>query len=118
MSTINIAFDISPLKDGNSVRGVGYYTQMLSQALKQVAPKKSDFKNYQFDLITDKNQLTQKKYDLIHYPYFNPFQITLPGNTDIPLIVTALKDHLIGFSKKEISNMSILLLLLLIIPNS
>ena len=88
MSTINIAFNISPLKDGNSVRGVGYYTQMLSQALKQVAPKKPDFKNYQFDLITDKTQLTQKKYDLIHYPYFNPFQITLPGKTDIPLIVT------------------------------
>lgn len=84
----NIAFDISPLHDGNSVRGVGHYTEKLSQTFNQVISQNIQFKNYHIDLIKNSTELQKKKYDLIHYPYFHPYQQTLPPQTKIPTVVT------------------------------
>ena len=84
---IKIAIDISPTQDGNAVRGVGYYTSNLVSALQQEIKTNPIYKNYQINLIKDW-KLEIGNYDLIHYPYFDPFKLTLPKKTGIPTIVT------------------------------
>ena len=81
MKKYKIAVDVSPLSDGNSLRGVGYYTKNLLSAFKKI-------KHPEFDIqfITNKSNLTG--YDLVHYPFFDPFKPTLPSRKDIPTIVT------------------------------
>jgi glycosyltransferase involved in cell wall biosynthesis len=83
-----IAIDISPLHDGNSVRGVGYYTKNLVESLQKVTKTNPDFKNFQIDLVTNRSQLSSNKYDLIHYPYFDPFFLTLPFIHHQPFIIS------------------------------
>jgi glycosyltransferase involved in cell wall biosynthesis len=103
MKKFKIAIDISPLNDGNSTRGIGYYTQNLITALQKEVKINPDFKHYQIDLIKD-SSVKVENYNLVHYPYFDPFKITLPKNK-IPYIVTchdliplAFKDHFpVGF---------------------
>lgn len=86
MKKFKVAIDVSPLNDGNSVRGVGYYTRNLVSALQQEVKTNSDFKHYQIDLISN-SSLDINNYSLVHYPYFDPFKLTLP-KTKIPYIVT------------------------------
>jgi len=86
MKTIKIAIDISPTQDGNALRGVGYYTSNLVSALQKEIKTNPLYKNYQIDLI--KSASDGKNYDLVHYPYFDPFKLTLPKKTEIPTIVT------------------------------
>jgi len=81
-----IAIDVSPLHDGNSVRGVGHYTQNLVNALQKEIKTNPDYKNYHLDLIED-SKLKIEDYDLVHYPFFDPFKLTLP-KINIPTIVT------------------------------
>ena len=85
---IKIAIDISPTIDGNSVRGVGYYTQNLVAALQKEISTSQNYRNYQIDLIKNIYDLRSTTYDLIHYPYFDPFKLTLPSNKNVPTIVT------------------------------
>jgi glycosyltransferase involved in cell wall biosynthesis len=85
---IKIAIDISPTQDGNAIRGVGYYTSNLITALQTEIKNNPNYKNYQIDLITNIDDLRSKVYDLIHYPYFDPFKLTLPKKTKIPTVVT------------------------------
>jgi len=81
-----IAIDVSPLNDGNSIRGVGYYTSHLVSALQDVCQKYPEFAHYQIVLLTDKP--TETDYSLIHYPFFDPFKLTLPFNRQTPRIIT------------------------------
>jgi len=83
-----IAINISPTKDGNALRGVGYYTSNLVSALNKEIKNNHLYKNYQIDLITNNNNLRSKNYDLVHYPYFDPFKLTLPRKNKTPTIVT------------------------------
>jgi len=76
---IKIAIDISPLQDGNAARGVGYYTKNLVNSIQEEVKTNELYKNWQIDLITNKNELINKKYNLVHYPYFDPFFLTLPN---------------------------------------
>jgi len=82
-----IAIDISPTVDGNAVRGVGYYTSNLVKSLQQHTQKHRSYSHLKIDLVTDPAKLKQKSYDLVHYPYFDPFKLTLP-KTSKPYIVT------------------------------
>jgi len=84
---IKIAIDISPTVDGNSVRGVGYYTNQLVKSLQQEVKTNPDYKKWSIDLISD-SKLDIRNYDLIHYPYFDPFKLTLPKKTKTPTVVT------------------------------
>ncbi len=84
----HIAIDVSPLSDGNSVRGVGEYTNNLTQYLQSEIKTNPKYKNYKIDLITDPKNYSRDSYDLIHYPYFDPFKLTLPSKHIIPFIVT------------------------------
>lgn len=86
MKKFKVAIDVSPLNDGNSIRGVGYYTKNLVSALQKEIKYNPDYKHYQIDLITDSKALINS-YNLIHYPYFDPFKLTLP-NPKKPYIVT------------------------------
>lgn len=87
MNKFKIAIDVSPLSDGNSVRGVGFYTKNLVEALQNEIKTNSDYYDFQIDLITEKSILRSTIYDLIHYPYFDPFFLTLPLSKT-PFIVT------------------------------
>ncbi len=75
---MKVAFNISPVRNGHRVRGIGSYTQnLLSELQKQ--PK---IKIIPFDdaLPTDA--------DIIHYPYFDLFFQTLPTKSKIKRVVT------------------------------
>lgn len=98
MKKFKIAIDVSPLNDGNSVRGVGYYTRNLVSALQKEIKTNPDFKHYQIDLISDVCNLESGIYNLVHYPYFDPFKLTLPQNK-IPQIVTCHDLIPIAFKK-------------------
>ncbi len=86
MKKFKIAIDVSPLSDGNSVRGVGYYTRNLVSALQHEIKTNPDYQDFQINLVRNW-KLEIGNYDLIHYPYFDPFFLTLPL-TKTPFIVT------------------------------
>ena len=82
---MKIAIDISPLKVGNylqhTVRGVGFYLTNLQKALEEYHPEHS----YQYFVRGDK---IDDDTDVIHYPYFEPFFITLPFQKIKKTVVT------------------------------
>lgn len=82
-----IAIDVSPLNDGNSKRGVGFYTRNLVTALQHEVKSNHQYQNFEIFLIED-SQLKIEDYDLVHYPYFDPFYLTLPPKTNVPQIIT------------------------------
>ena len=83
-----IAINISPIFDGNSIRGVGYYTTNLIDAIQKEIKKNKQYQGWTIKLI--KKNITTKsgKYDLVHYPFFDPFNLTLKIDKYIPTIVT------------------------------
>jgi glycosyltransferase involved in cell wall biosynthesis len=72
-----IAINTSPLSDDNSVRGVGYYTKNLVSSINSELKINKDFNDFQIDFISKKD-ISLSQYDLVHYPYFDPFKLTLP----------------------------------------
>ena len=82
---MKIAFDISPIEDKNSVkhrvRGTGFYTKNLKEALLKYYPQN------QYTFFT-RGEKISKNTDLVHYPYFEPFFLTLPLTSSFPFIVT------------------------------
>ncbi|HUW22045.1 MAG TPA: glycosyltransferase family 1 protein [Candidatus Bathyarchaeia archaeon] len=79
---MNIAVDISPLKSGHRYRGIGKYTQKLVDNLQKV-----DCQN-RFFLISDKDRRLISQADLIHYPFFDLFFLTLPVVKRVKTVVT------------------------------
>ncbi len=81
---MKIAMDISPISkrstSAHKVRGVGSYINLLVENL-----PKYDKKN-KYIFIEDKN--FPRDADLIHYPYFDPFFITLPSKFTTKTVVT------------------------------
>lgn len=78
---MKIAIDVSPLESGHKVRGVGFYLQHLKDALIKYFPEH----NYNF--FTKEEEL-HGKIDIVHYPYFDPFFLTLPLFKKYPTVVT------------------------------
>ena len=72
---MKIAIDMSPLKSGHflqhRVRGTGFYLENLKKSLQEYYPANE----YSFFHRSD---VLNKNIDLIHYPYFEPFFLTLP----------------------------------------
>lgn len=81
---MRIAFDISPLETGHKIRGIGFYTRNLAFELEKLI-KKTDWSFKAVNLNIGKKQST---YDLIHYPYFDLFFISLPLFKPTKLVVT------------------------------
>ncbi|MBU4015962.1 glycosyltransferase family 4 protein [Patescibacteria group bacterium] len=73
MTNLSVAIDISPLKasSGHKVRGVGFYIENLKKALLEHFPQN----RYQF---FTKGDTIEKSTDVVHYPYFEPFFLSLP----------------------------------------
>lgn len=71
---LKIAINTSPLKGAHAVRGVGSYTKNLVDALK----KRNDIK------LVD----LKENPDVVHYPYFDLFFLTLPFNKTYSTVVT------------------------------
>jgi glycosyltransferase involved in cell wall biosynthesis len=78
---MKIAIDISPLQSGHKVRGVGFYLEYLKRSLLEYFPEN----DYVF--FNNSNELG-KDIDLVHYPYFDPFFLTLPLKQKYKTVVT------------------------------
>ena len=82
---MKIAIDISPLTSGHflqhRVRGTGFYLQNLRENL---------LKYYSNDsyLFFKRGDKISKEINVIHFPYFEPFFLTLPFNISSNSIVT------------------------------
>ncbi|MGH2563389.1 MAG: glycosyltransferase family 4 protein [Ginsengibacter sp.] len=82
---MKIAIDTSPLNDQNlishRVRGVGFYVKHLKDALLKYYP------DNEYIFFTRGERLDSST-DLIHYPYFDPFFLTLPFFEKTKRVVT------------------------------
>ncbi len=78
---MNIAIDTTPLTSAHKNRGVGSYTKNLIEALQKYENKHS------YTLFT-RGQKIPDTVDIVHYPYFDPFFLTLPLNKPKPTVVT------------------------------
>jgi glycosyltransferase involved in cell wall biosynthesis len=78
---MKIAIDITPLESGHAGRGTGIYTSSLINALQKYESNNSY-------IFFTRGQKVPGNADLVHYPYFDPFFLTLPLLTNKPFIVT------------------------------
>lgn len=82
---MKIAIDITPLIDESSVahriRGIGFYIKNLKKSLLEFFP------NNKYTSFT-KGQSIPQDTDIVHYPYFEPFFLTLPIRKKYRTIVT------------------------------
>ena len=79
---MRVAIDVSPLKTGHKFRGIGFYTERLVKAI-----KKFDKEN-EYVFIDHRSSVIDHQFDLIHYPYFDLFFLTLPIKKPAPVAVT------------------------------
>ena len=78
---MKVAIDISPLKSAHQFRGVGSYTKRLVEALQLIKVP-----NFSFQLIEEGK--IPDDCDIVHYPYFDLFFLTLPLRKSKPTVVT------------------------------
>lgn len=82
---MTIGIDISPLESGHylqhRVRGTGFYIQNLQKSLQKYYP------DNRYILFNSEEGLSEKT-DLVHYPYFEPFFLTLPFSSKNKKVVT------------------------------
>ncbi len=78
---MRIAIDISPRLNDHKYRGIGIYTKLLIEALQKYEGK------HTVELIDNKS-INVDSVDIIHYPFFDPFFLTLPLHKLLPTIVT------------------------------
>jgi len=71
---MKVFLDITPLTNTNRLRGVGIYTKYLKEYLA---------KSEKVELVDDLNEA-----DIVHYPYFDPFFLTLTLKPEKKVIVT------------------------------
>jgi glycosyltransferase involved in cell wall biosynthesis len=89
---MKIAIDISPLQSGHKIRGVGFYLEYLKRSLLTYYP------NNEYLFFNSKKEL-HGDIDLVHYPYFDPFFLTLPLAKKFKTIVTVHDLTPLKFSK-------------------
>lgn len=71
---MKIAIDITPIKGdlkGHKVRGVGFYLEYLKRSFLEYYPEN------QYVFFAQGEHI-DKQVDLVHYPYFEPFFVSLP----------------------------------------
>lgn len=77
---MKVLIDTSPLTSGHKYRGIGVYTERLVEALKA----REDENEY----IFSRSEKVPKDVDLVHYPWFDLFRLTLPLEKPYPTVVT------------------------------
>lgn len=78
---MKIAIDVTPLKNENKNRGVGIYTQSLIDAM-------TKYQTENTYIFFTQGKVNLNQIDLVHYPYFDPFFLTLPLVKLKPVVVT------------------------------
>lgn len=81
---MNIALDVTPIKTPFSlhgVRGAGAYINLLVDNLRRYDKKNSY-------IFFTRGEKLPKNIDLIHYPYFDPFFLTLPFVNTVKTVIT------------------------------
>lgn len=78
---MKIAIDVSPLSDKNNIRGVGFYLKHLKNALEKYFPDNS----YSY---FERSENIPNSVDVVHFPYFEPFFLTLSFFNKKKTIVT------------------------------
>ncbi len=80
---MNIAVDTTPLISDHKVRGTGFYVHRLTVAFKKYFPE------HTYTFFSKRNEIP-KNADIIHYPYFDPFSLTVPIDNSRKTIITVL----------------------------
>ncbi len=83
---MRIAIDSGPLSTGDSIRGIGFHTKELVNALNRLTNKGCDIE------VVDFKKTNLKKYDIVHYPYFHPHKLTLPFIKPNKKVVVTIHD--------------------------
>lgn len=76
---IKVAINSSPLYNGHKTRGIGTYTRNLIESLEE----RKDVEIQEFSQISEVRNV-----DLIHLPFVDLFQRTLPPKKKLPTVVT------------------------------
>lgn len=80
--SLKIGIDTSPTKNAHSLRGIGFYTKNL------IEPLISETKEKDYVIKEIGSNSDVGNYDLIHYPYFDLFSLSLPINKKTKTVVT------------------------------
>lgn len=83
---MKVAIDTGPLESGHKVRGIGVHTRELVRELKRIKNNK-----FKFDFV-DFEKANLSAYDLIHYQYFSPFNLSLPETKLARKVVVTIHD--------------------------
>jgi glycosyltransferase involved in cell wall biosynthesis len=78
---MKVAIDTGPIKGGDAVRGVGMYTRELLCALKETV---KNIKIYEVDAFST----DLSRYDIVHFPNFKPYFLSLPETKSTKTIIT------------------------------
>jgi len=78
---MHVAISSLPITNTHSDRGTGIYTKELIAAFKNYEPQHS------YTLFTQAKDIPVDA-DIVHYPYFDPFFLTLPWKKTHPTLVT------------------------------
>lgn len=76
---MKIAYNTFPLNSGHQTRGIGSYTRNLLEGISKI-------EELEIQQFSNLNEITDA--DVVHYPYFDLFQQTLPFAKKRPTIVT------------------------------
>ena len=76
---MKVGINIRPLHSGHKLRGIGYYTESLLNALE---------KDEDINIVRFSNLKELKDVDLVHYPWFDLYFHSLPIRKKIPTVVT------------------------------
>lgn len=78
---MKIALNVNSTQGGHSLRGTGVYTKQLLSALRAYEP------NHEYVEFEGSDRVPETA-DVVHYPFFDPFILTLPTHLQLPLVVT------------------------------
>src|SRR3989344_2745905 len=94
---MKIAIDSGPLSGGHAVRGIGKMVSGQIEAMKRLRYKDIKLETFDFQSEDGKKKLENGKYDIVHYPYFFPYSLTLPTQKQGKKTVVTIQDliHLI-----------------------
>ena len=93
MKIKKIAIDTGPLNSGHSVRGIGVNTRELINSFKKLNEKDLVIGRDKIKIeAVDFSKADLSKFDIVHYPYFNPFFPTLPISKQAKRVVLTIHD--------------------------
>lgn len=83
---MKVALDSGPLTSEHAIRGIGVHTHELIEGMKRLRDEAIKVDGIDF------KDADLSKYDVVHYPYFHPFFLTLPWQKPIPKVVVTIHD--------------------------